>query len=153
MRWISISLLVGLAAGCAMDAGPGLVLDHAWWRHPDVLRVALWTEAEGPFALEDASGRRAGDAACFASGRCVLTFEGAREPRRIVQTVSGRDYGAPLLECGPDDPFGLCPFGLTCVDRTCVPLCSAAHPDGACLDDGAVCRRGACEFEVGPPDV
>ncbi|MEZ4336227.1 MAG: hypothetical protein R3B82_06330 [Sandaracinaceae bacterium] len=142
MRWMLLGL-IGMVAGCAMDAGPGLDVDRAWWRHPGELRVALFTDADGPFALEEEGRRRAGEAFCR-DERCVVTFREARTPRRIVQLVGASERAAPLLECGEADPFGLCPFGLTCIDRTCVPLCTPLHPTGACVEDGARCEAGVC---------
>lgn len=137
-----LGLAALLAMGCAMDGGPGLVLDRAWWRHPGVLRVALWTDMEGAFELEEDDGRLRGEAACR-NERCVVTFVGASEPRYLWERVEHLERGTPLLECGVD-PFGLCPFGQTCVDRACVPMCSPLHLDGACIEDGARCVGGAC---------
>lgn len=142
MRWMVV-LVLSVMAGCAMDGGDGLVLDRAWWRAPGVLRVALFADADGPFELDDGGRRRPGESFCRGE-RCVLTFRDAERPRSVFQRVADRERGAPLHECGEADPFGLCPFGLTCVDRTCVPICTPLHPGGACVEDGARCEAGAC---------
>lgn len=142
MRWMLCLALV-LVAGCAMDGDRGLVIDRAWWRRPGELRVALWTDVAGPFELDDGGARRPGEAFCR-DARCLVTFLGAERPRSLFQRVADHERGAPLHECGDADPFGLCPFGLTCVDRACVPLCTPLHPTGACVEDGARCEAGAC---------
>ncbi len=138
--WLSLALIA--TAGCAMEGEPGLVLDRAWWRTPDVLRVSLWTDADGAFELDDGGVREPGYPVCFGE-RCVLTFLDVEAPRHVYQRVGERERGAPILECG-EDPFGLCPFGLTCVDRACVPVCAPHRPDGACVEDGARCVEGTC---------
>jgi len=142
---LMLSMLSMLGGGCTSDGGPGLVLDRAWWRNPGVLRVALWTSAGGWFELEEANGEHREGAADCLNERCLLTFEGAIEPVNLWHFDGARSEVTPLLECS-EDAFGLCPFGFTCVDRTCEPLCSPGHPAGACIEDGATCEDGWCSI-------
>ena len=153
MVWFSMLCCVLPLSSCSVDGGPGMILDRSWWRSPGVLRVALWAFAPGrpgpeAFELEDESGeRQPGEADCL-NERCLVTFEDVDEPKLLWRRVGDDERAAPLLECD-EDPFGLCPFGFTCVDRTCTPLCSASHPAGACIEDGAICDDGWCAFPDG----
>jgi len=138
-----ITILAASLLGCAVDGGPGaLVLDRAWWRAPGELRVSLWVSPPGELRLAHAAGTSEGDADCRGE-RCVVTWRDVADPRAVEHRVAGVTSSAPLLACGVD-PFGLCPFGYTCVDQACVPLCGPAHPAGACTADGAVCQDGWC---------
>ena len=73
----------------------------------------------------------------------VLLFLGALAGGALV---SLRTPGEALVRECDDDPFGLCPFGQTCVDRMCVPLCGPTRLDGTCVEHGAVCLDGQCGF-------
>lgn len=131
-------------AGCAMDPGRELVIDRAWFGSPAELSVTLWTPFEGGrFELEGAEGTRAGEAACRGL-RCWLTFRDVRAPRAVIHRVTRDEASASLHLCSLDHRFGLCPFGTTCVDGTCEPLCSPLEPDGACTIDGQICVEGRC---------
>lgn len=136
-------LILGALAGCALDASETLLLDRVWWAEPGALSVSLWTPGEGSFVLETTVHEVRGAIDCLGA-RCVVTFPGAIAPQRVVHL--GEHHRAAIVrECG-DDPFGLCPFGQTCVDRACVPLCGPTQLDGACILDGAVCLDGWCGF-------
>lgn len=144
----TIAILGACLLGCAMDGGPGaLVLDRAWWRAPGELRVSLWASPPGQLWLDHGGGVSPGDADCRGE-RCVVTWRDVEAPAAVRNRVAGRESGAPLLACGVD-PFGLCPFGYTCVEQACVPRCSPAHPSGACTADGAVCEDGWCVLPEG----
>lgn len=141
-----VPVVLAALSSCALEATEPLTLDDVWWTSVDTLRVALWAPDDGPFELETTEGRVEGSADCH-HGRCVVTFAPAREPLR-VHTLAGGGGGAEVHPCGADR-FGLCPFGQTCVDGSCAPLCSEMHPDGACTQDGAICLGGWCTYAGG----
>ena len=141
-----VPLVLAALGGCAFDGSEPLILDRAWWTMVDTLQVSLWAPQDGPFELEMAEGRVAGVPLCH-HGRCVATFTPARAPERVLY-LGGGGGAATVHPCG-EDRLGLCPFGETCVDGACVPLCDRAHPDGACVEDGAVCLGGWCTYVGG----
>ena len=142
----ALRLVLAFVGSCALEAADPLIVDEAWWTDVDTLRVSLWSPGDGPFELETASSRVVGSARCH-HGRCVATFAPARDPERVLYLGGGGGAAAVHL-CG-EDRFGLCPFGETCVDGTCAPLCSEVHLDGACTEDGAVYLGGLCTYVGG----
>ena len=150
MRVMMIMVLLG--SGCAMDGGPGSIstaldLERAWWSAPHVLQVSLRAWPGGTFELEQAAPPDLLGAPDCLGELCVVTFVGASEPRVLWHVIGANESAAPLLECS-EDSSGLCPFGYTCRDRACTPLCGPSHPDGVCTD-GAICVDGWCTASEG----
>ncbi|MBX3269184.1 MAG: hypothetical protein KF729_02920 [Sandaracinaceae bacterium] len=61
----------------------------------------------------------------------------------VAWTPASAGGGQPMFECG-DGGLALCPFGWTCVDRACAPLCTPLRPAGVCVEAGARCEQGTC---------
>lgn len=88
-----------------------------------------------------------------ANRACALVFRvpSAEVPTTIIyRSADGREASAPIVACSPSAPGGLCAAGSSCVDGSCVVLCSPESPDGACPAPGELCRAGTCVGECSP---